>query len=294
MTNPTTPPTNDRDAIELTKPLREPAALVLLAVNGMFLLLGVLDLLVTTDAWADGFGNRAAASYERFVGLHATVLPLLAVLLVTHIRPVPARAKLITVVALAEYAVSAFFGGLTYIAAFATDMSRVDGPSLGQLFENLLVRTLIAALFALAAFVVFRVWQGRYAPPRAPRQPAGYYGAPTPHQAPPGYPAPNYAPGYAQPGGQHPASTGWPQVPPPPAPAHPYAAPPQSAQPQSAPPAQVAPQEHGPLPGQPSGDSMLTVPVQPYAPEQPKGPVLPPGPTDRSEPAGPTITEKLD
>jgi hypothetical protein len=322
------PSTDDQsnDAAPFNRPVRELTAAVLLGANAVLLLLGVIDLLFTTQSWAGDFGGRAAATYETFVGLYATVLPLLAVIVV-HLRPRLPRARLFTVVALVEYVVSAFFGGLTYIAAFASDMSRADGPGLGQQFENLLRRSVFAVLFALAAYIVFRFWQVHHAGPRAPRLPRTYYGAPTGGQQAPGgypaqggYPATTYAPGYAQPGQQYPASTGWPQVPPPPSPTPPYAptsppaaetqivtpqsAPPQPAAPQSGPPQPAAPQSGPPQPAAPQSGPPQPAPPQ-SAPPQSAPPqavptqALPPEaertqpvpPSDRSEPAGPTITE---
>jgi hypothetical protein len=275
-------PTAPRTAADIVRPLREPAALVLLAANAVLLFLTIIDLLFGSYGT---FADRAGVVYEAFIGLYAIVLPLLAVALV-HLRPVTPRARLITIGAVVEYAVSLVFGALTYITAFANDMSQTNGPTLGALFENLVRRTVWAALFGLAAFVLVRIWQGLYAAPRAPKAPPGYYGTPMPQQAPPGYPGATYAPGYAQPGQQYPASTGWPQVPPPPAPTPPYGAPGQQpgVPQQQVPQQQVPPQQ--PYAPQPPVSGAPASGANPYAaPVQPPGGLRPGG----QDPSGPTI-----
>jgi hypothetical protein len=75
------------------------------------------------------------------------------------------------------------------------------------IFENLLVRTVWLAFFAVAAYLVWRVAIGLYAPVRAPAP------APAPGTAVYGQQE------YAQPGGPTSSeSSGWPEVPPPPMP----------------------------------------------------------------------------
>jgi len=95
-------PRDAMPAAQTTNPLREPAALVLLGANALLLLVGLVDLLVPL-ADGDSFARRAGGAFFNFAGLAAVLLPVLAVLLATHVRPPVRRAKLITQVALGPY-----------------------------------------------------------------------------------------------------------------------------------------------------------------------------------------------
>lgn len=201
------PAAGDRRARQATEPLRELAALALLGGNAVFLLIAVLSLFFTFDNWAIGFGARADATFNDFAGLIAIGFPVIAVLLATHVPPMLGRARVMTLVALIEYAVSGFFGLIAFIGRFA---SRLDGPpvlggsGLRRAFEGLFGGMVWLGLLAFAAYVVYRVWaivffvpKPRYAYPPTYGQP--YPGQPTYAQAPPAY-----QPGYAQPGYQSP------------------------------------------------------------------------------------------
>ncbi|WP_420899375.1 hypothetical protein [Micromonospora chalcea] len=244
MTSPAEPASGDAaQASQLIKPLRELAALVLLGANAVLLFVGLLRLLVPVDDYST-FSGRAGSTYFSFVGLEATVLPLLAVLIATVIRPVVPKAKLITQVALVEYAVSAVFGALTFLIWLVGRLA--DGEVLDA-FLGLLTRAAWLALFAVAAFVVFKIWRTLYYVPKPKAQP-GVYG-----QAQPGWPQqPGQPGGYPGPGGypQQPGP-GYPQAgsPPPGWPQQPG----QYGQPQSAPPFNTAP-PHAPQSGPPFAD----------------------------------------
>ncbi|WFE33841.1 hypothetical protein [Micromonospora sp. WMMD975] len=248
MTSPAEPASGDAaQASQLTKPLRELAALVLLGANAVLLFVGLLRLLVPVDDYST-FGSRAGSTFYAFVGLEATVLPLLAVLLATHIRPTLAKAKLITLVALIEYGVSAVFGVLTFLIWLLGRLA--DGEVLDA-FLGLLTRAAWLAIFAVAAYVVFKLWRTLYYVPKPKPQP-GVYGQAQPGwpQQPGGYPAPGgYPPAGvpAQPG--HP-SAGYPQAGAPPQPGWPQAGP--YGQSQSAPPFNTAP-PHAPQSAPPFG-----------------------------------------
>jgi hypothetical protein len=196
------PAGGDRKARQATEPLRELGALALLGGNAVFLLIAVLSLFFTFDDWAIGFGARADATFNDFAGLIAIGFPVAAVLLATHVPPMLGRARLITLFALVEYAVSGFFGLIAFIGRFA---SRLDSaPALGQsglrrAFEGLFAGMVWLSLLAFAAYVVYRVWaivfyvpKPRYAYPPSYGQP--YPGQPTYSQPPQGYQT-----GYAQP-----------------------------------------------------------------------------------------------
>jgi hypothetical protein len=210
---PTPPPTGDTEASQFTKPLRELIAFVLLGGNAILLFLSITSLIFVLDGWASEFGRRAASTYYGFVGEVSIVAPLIAVLIATHIRPAVRRARVITIVAVAEYAVSAFFGIVTFIGAFAEDVANGRGSTVRFVFENLLTRMVWFAFFAVAAYVVWRVAMGLYLP--------RLVGPGAPGHTQPGYAQPGHSPVYGQPGAAPsaaPESNGWPQVPPPPMP----------------------------------------------------------------------------
>ncbi|MCP3783117.1 hypothetical protein [Micromonospora sp. A3M-1-15] len=238
MTSPAEPASGDTtQASQLTKPLRELAALVLLGANAVLLFVGLLRLLVPVDDYST-FSGRAGSTFFAFVGLESTVLPLLAVLLATHVRPVLPKAKLITLVALIEYAVSAVFGALTFLIWMVGRLA--DGEVLDA-FLGLLTRVAWLAVFAIAAFVVFKIWRTLYYVPKPKPQP-GVYG-----QAQPGWPQ---QPGPGQPGG-YPAPGGYPQAGAPQQPGG-YPQPGPYGPPQSAPPFNSAP-PHAPQSSPPFG-----------------------------------------
>ncbi|KAB1905840.1 hypothetical protein, partial [Micromonospora sp. AMSO31t] len=239
MTSPAEPASGDTtQASQLTKPLRELAALVLLGANAVLLFVGLLRLLVPVDDYST-FSGRAGSTFFAFVGLESTVLPVLAVLLATHVRPVLPRAKLITQVALVEYAVAAVFGALTLLIWLVGRLA--DGKVLDA-FLGLLTRVAWLAVFAVAAFVVFKIWRTLYYVAKPKPQP-GVYGQAQPGwpQQSGGYPAPGGYPGAPQQQGSYPQQPGpyGPAQPAPPfntAPPHaPQSSPPFGA-PQSSPP----------------------------------------------------------
>ncbi|WBB56577.1 hypothetical protein [Verrucosispora sp. WMMD573] len=198
MTSPAEPPPTDpTPARQVTGPLRELVALVLLGANAVFLFVGLIRLLTPQGAYSTVTG-RAASSFFAFIGVEAVVLPVLAVLLATHLAPTVGRAKLITQVALIEYAVSAVLGGLTLLIWV---VGRLAEAQLFDAMTGLLTRVAWVALFAAAAYVVWSVWQRLYHVPRSKPEP-GLYG--TPQQ---GWPQPA---GPGQFGGQpgHPGG-GW-------------------------------------------------------------------------------------
>ncbi|MFI7282142.1 hypothetical protein ACIBOV_17970 [Micromonospora chersina] len=288
MTSPAEPASGDTtQASQLTKPLRELAALVLLGANAVLLFVGLLRLLVPVDDYST-FSGRAGSTFFAFVGLESTALPVLAVLLATHVRPVLPKAKLITQVALIEYAVSAAFGALTFLIWMVGRLA--DGEVLDA-FLGLLTRVAWLAVFAIAAFVVVKLWRTLYYVPKPKPQP-GVYGQAQPGwpQQPGGYPAPGGYPQAGapqQPGGYpQPGPYGPPQSAPPfnTAPPHaPQSSPPFGA-PQSSPPfPQPGPVYGGaPHPAPPFGQPPSADPTQ-AIPRQPADPGHPAPPDDRTQ-----------
>ena len=98
--------------------MRQIAATALLAGNAVFLFLGVSDLLFVVGGWAGGFGARSEAVFGTFAGPVAIALPLLAMLLATHLSPVLPSSRTILLTALGEYAVSAVVHGHAHRGAY--------------------------------------------------------------------------------------------------------------------------------------------------------------------------------
>ncbi|WP_018348030.1 hypothetical protein [Longispora albida] len=184
----------EKSAAEVTKPYRQIAALVLLAVAGLHLLLGVFGLLVVTEGWADTFTSRAFSGFGDFVSLLVIALPFVAVLIATHVKPVTENAKVVTLVALIEYAVALLFGLITLVLGtiHALDVSgsysEVTGTTVGDTLSviyQVFGRLASLALLGFAAFLVFRVYSGVYVVPKPAAPAQAQY--------------PGYAQQYAQP-----------------------------------------------------------------------------------------------
>ncbi|MEH1169741.1 hypothetical protein V6V47_30615 [Micromonospora sp. CPCC 205539] len=285
MTSPAEPASTDAtQARQLTKPLREVGALALLGANAVFLFVGLLRLLAPTDY--SSFTGRAGSTFFTFIGLESVILPLLAVLLATHISPVLPKAKLITQVALGEYAASALLGTLTLLVWLVAQLAEAE---VLEALLGVLTRFAYLMLFAVAVWVVFTLWRTLYYVPKPKPQP-GVYGQAQPGwpQQQGGWPAPGQPggqpaggwgqPGPGQPGGyppaQFPGQYGQPAPPYQPAPqsAPPFGGAPQSAPPfpQSAPPFPPAPQSAPPAPPvDPAPQSAPPVPSAPPAPSAP-------------------------
>ncbi|MDG4807982.1 hypothetical protein O7634_14595 [Micromonospora sp. WMMD1120] len=289
MTSPAEPTSSDASqARQLTKPLRELAALALLGANAVFLFVGLLRWMASEDA-TNGAGN----AFWAFIGLEAVVLPLLAVLLATHISPVLPKAKLITQAALVEYAVSALFGTLTVLI---WTVGRLAQAEVLDALLGVLSRFAWMVIFAVAAWVVYTVWRAHYYVPRPKPQP-GVYGQPQPGQPQSGQPQPGWPqpqggwPAPGQSGGQQ--AGAWPTAGQPggyPAPGQPgsypsgqfpgpYAQPsPPFQAPQSAPPFPQSsppfPQSAPPFP--PSTPAPQSAPPSPATPPAPAAPAAPP------------------
>lgn len=222
--HPEATPSDGTPASQITNPLRELAALVLVGANALLLLVGLIDLVVPFSSNST-FTGRAGGSFFDFMGIEAIVLPLLAVLLATHIQPPVPRAKLITQAALGEFAVSTVFG---VICLFAWLIGTLINGAVRDAFTGLLVRVAYLGIFAIVAFMVYKVWRTLYYVPRPGAQPAAYgqpaqqhqqgypqgYGQqpgyPQGYGQQPNYPQPGYQPGYPDGYGQQPGVHGQP------------------------------------------------------------------------------------
>jgi hypothetical protein len=285
-TQPDAPPGDGQSAGQVTKPLRELVAFVLLGAAALLLFVGLIDLLVPFGE-SDSFSDRAGNSFFDFAGIEVIVLPVLAVLLATHIAPAVPKAKLITQVALVEYAVAALFAAIAVLAWLVGALA--DGQ-LRSAFTGLLLRLAFTALFLAAAYVVYKVWRALYHVPRTKPQP-GVYGQPVqPYGQPPqGYGQAGQTagyPGYAQ----QPSYPPYPpagSAPPPPPPGYggyaqppaygqqqPYGQQPYAQQPYGQQPAYGQPPAPAPGPAEPQVAGPYTMPsAQPAAPSS--GPPAP-------------------
>jgi hypothetical protein len=264
-TQPEPAPGGESTAGRFLRPLRDLAAFILVGAPAVMLFVAVIRLIPSIDG--DTFSTRAQLSFDQFVNLTSISLPLIAVLLSTLVTPVHPKAKLITTVALAEYATIAFFG---ILFGFLVGLIDIVDFSARSALEELLRRGAWLSILAIAAFAVFTVWRNLYFTPK-PKPAPGMYGQPQPGQQPYGQPPQPYgqpqqqaygqpAPGYGQPAPSGPP----PQFGPPPgagAPGWNQPAPPYSTQTFGQPPHSAPPVQHSAPPASQSG------PPGPFAPE---------------------------
>jgi len=194
-------PQPGRPVVPVIRPLRDLAAYALVAAPAVWLFVAIVQL-VPSGVGQD-FLTRVQNSFYSYVNLEIIAMPLAAVLLATLVEPRHKHARLITLAALVEYAVAAFFG---VVFGFLIAVVKLAGFSVRVAFEEMLVRAAWLAVFALAAYTVLTIWRSLYATPKP--QP-GMYGQPQqpwgqqPQWGQPGFPPPaagQPAPGYGQPG----------------------------------------------------------------------------------------------
>jgi len=288
-TPPPQPP--GRPVAQVIRPLRDLTAYAFVAAPALWLFVAVIRLI--PSGVGQDFLTRVQNCFYSFVNVELIVLPLAAVLLATAIQPAHKHAKLITIAALIEYAVAAFFA---VAFGFFIALVKLADFSARVAFEELLVRGAWLAVFAAAAYAVFLIWRNLFYTPRPKAQPGMYgqppqwqqqYGQPGyPQPGQPGFPPPAGYPGYAPPGptqpqnqpagptqplhpagypqpgqpqpgqwGQPPAAPGW---------GAPTSAPPAYAQPAFAPPASAPPA--APVSAQPTSSGAPGTPPGPFAP----------------------------
>ena len=256
-----------RPVAQVIRPLRDITAYALVAAPAIWLFVAVIRLI--PSGVGQDFLTRVQNSFYSFVNIELIALPLAAVLLATLVQPVHKHAKLITIAALVEYAVAAFFA---IIFGFLIALVKIAGWSVRVAFEEFLVRAAWLAVFAAAAYAVFLIWRNLFYTPKPKAQPGMYgqpqqwqqqpYGQPGYPQQPgqPGFAPPPGQPGYGQPGPQQPGQWGQP-----PAGQQGWGTPPASAPPASAPPASAPPASAQPAPGTPPGP-FAPAPGHPQAP----------------------------
>ncbi|GAA4450790.1 hypothetical protein [Phytohabitans houttuyneae] len=251
-TQPEATPSDGTSASQFTKPLRELAALVLLGATGVLLFVAILNLIPTGDF--ETFTGNAAGSFDGFVNLATIGLPFLAVLLANHVQPVLGRAKVITLVALIEYAVAGFFG---VVFGLFIGVVKIADDSVFNALKAFLGRIAVLAVLAIAAYALVRIARGLYWVPK-PKPAPGMYGQPAYGQQPgyppgygqqPGYPQqqPGYPPAYGQPTAAYPQTYGQPGQ-------QPYGAGPAGAPTAPVPPMPTSAPPHAPTSTPPSHD----------------------------------------
>jgi len=168
MTNPPTP----QNAVKSLRPFFAWALLGYVALLLFFEFLGWI-----LPSGHDTFTSRSY--FADFVNLYTIALPLLALLIATQIAPVLAGSKLMSAIALVEYAVVLFFGVITFLLglgrAFDT-VNRVDS-AFGAL-RHVVMSLVELGLVALAAWAVLRLFlalggtlpdfSARHTPPAGP------------------------------------------------------------------------------------------------------------------------------
>jgi hypothetical protein len=92
-----------------------------------------------------------------FRSLVVMAMPVLAVVLATFVAPSLRAARLLTIIALVEYAVSLFFGLVTLLIGLGGILDRVDNAKKGfNAFDYLVLGIASLVLIAAAAYVVVR------------------------------------------------------------------------------------------------------------------------------------------
>ncbi|MDQ1656523.1 MAG: hypothetical protein QOD41_1606, partial [Cryptosporangiaceae bacterium] len=165
----TDPSAGDQPASDLTKPLRLPAALAMLGVNAVWLLILIQGYLL--PAGSATFSARSVEAFAAFTAIApypVVLLPLLAVLLATHVRPALAQSAMIVKAALGEYAVIGVFAAISYLGAL------FGSPTVRAGFEQFFFRTGMLVLVAVAAFTVWKVAQPILQGPPKPDRLAAY------------------------------------------------------------------------------------------------------------------------
>jgi hypothetical protein len=161
------PAAEQKDPVAITAPLREWAAL-LAVIAPMALQFFALIVLLFDNAPFGGLGgsfsDRANATFGDFVSPLTIFLPLVGVLLATHVKPPVAKAKLITLLAMIGYGVAALMGLVTMFATFIHTVGLDLPGTVLHSFVTLLARLIVLGVLAFAGFIVVRVFFGAYTP----------------------------------------------------------------------------------------------------------------------------------
>lgn len=138
----------------LTGALRSPRTLAvwgLLGYTALYLFFAFFNWVLP------GGGSFAARSAGLpFSDLFVMAFPVVAVLLAVHVQPLLAGSKLITAIALAEYAISLAFGALTFLIGLGVVFDGFYGARSGfNGLQYLIFGVAKLALIAIAGYAVF-------------------------------------------------------------------------------------------------------------------------------------------
>ncbi|MGH3728456.1 MAG: hypothetical protein ACRDTU_06855, partial [Micromonosporaceae bacterium] len=164
--------TDEQTASQYTKPYRSILGYALLAAASLELLLILVRWLVppTSGTVMDRASDLLVST--SLVSLVTVALPLVAVLIATHVAPVISQAKTITLVALVLYGIITL---LTLLATVARLINVLDGISAKSMLTFLLSHLMTFVLLGVPFFVVLRVFLG-LTPKAAPAPAYGGYG----------------------------------------------------------------------------------------------------------------------
>jgi hypothetical protein len=169
----------DATASQYTKPYRLIGGLVLLAIDALLLLVAAANLIPT------GQGSKLTEAMDSEFGyaIDATTigLPILAVLITSHVAPVVRQAKTFSLIALIEYGVTVILGLISMIGGLLYELDQVKTNQYTYLTTptviiSLFGRLALIALVGVAGFFVLRVFLGltKEAAAARPAAPAGY------------------------------------------------------------------------------------------------------------------------
>jgi hypothetical protein len=150
----------DPTASQYTKPIRLIAAFILLGAAALTVISNILQLIPAGDST---FSSRASGVSFGVLGFSAVLPPVLAVLLVSHVRPMLAQSKIVSLIAMIEYGVMLLIGLIGTIAGAYYTFTHTSGAysirgindAAGYLIEDLALLTL-AGLGGLVTVLVFR------------------------------------------------------------------------------------------------------------------------------------------
>lgn len=148
----TTPVTTAAD--QSVKPLRLLFALAMLGYVALYLAFRFLAWIIPAEHTTLVTRSQQAGVLD----LLPMALPLVAVLIATHIAPRLAAGKVLALVALVEYAVVLFLGGITFLIGLG-GMGYVDTfPESIEALSHIVLTIARLGLVALAGYAVLRVF----------------------------------------------------------------------------------------------------------------------------------------
>ena len=139
--------------------LGSPRALAAWALIGYAALHLVFTFLVWAAPGRGSVSGGAASAYGQFTDLLIMAMPVVAVVLAAYLTPPVAGAKLITLIALIEYAVALAFGGLTFLIGLGAAFDGI-GTAEGAMIalQYLVLGFARLGLLVVTGYVVFRAF----------------------------------------------------------------------------------------------------------------------------------------